>query len=102
MHCNIAKNTLIKSHISTHTIVKKSQQFLVLVVSDEGVGIDEKHIPHLTEQFYLVDKSRQRKTGGFGLGLYIIKMIVKAHNGELIIHSQLNVGTTVTVTLPIE
>jgi len=70
-----------------------------LVIEDFGPGISEKHLPYLTEPFYRVDASRQRKTGGFGLGLYLVKLIVDAHGGALEIKSQENRGTKITVSL---
>ncbi len=76
------------------------EQAVAIYVIDNGVGIDEQHIPQLTEPFYRVDPSRQRQTGGYGLGLYIIKRIVEAHHGQLDIQSKVDQGTTVTVTLP--
>ena len=71
-----------------------------IVIRDHGEGIPPEHLPHLTEPFYRVDPSRQRKTGGYGLGLHLCQMIAKAHGGALQIDSRLNEGTTVTVTLP--
>ncbi|HBE93563.1 MAG TPA: two-component sensor histidine kinase, partial [Gammaproteobacteria bacterium] len=59
------------------------------------------HLPYLTEPFYRADPSRQRKTGGYGLGLYLCRMIAEAHGGALTISSEQNVGTTVTARLPI-
>ena len=76
---------------------QKTKLGWLLVVEDKGVGIPQKHLPHLTEPFYRVDPSRDRKTGGYGLGLYIIKMIVEAHQGKLIIDSEEDVGTKVTI-----
>ncbi|MEN8180468.1 MAG: ATP-binding protein [Pseudomonadota bacterium] len=70
-------------------------------IRDHGEGIAEKHLPYLTEPFYRVDPSRQRKTGGYGLGLHLCRMITEAHGGSLIISSEQNVGTTVTVRLPV-
>ncbi|MFS0662354.1 ATP-binding protein, partial [Niallia alba] len=52
------------------------------------------------ERFYRGDKSRDRKTGGIGIGLSIVKALVEAHHGEIKIDSQLNVGTTVEVKIP--
>lgn len=54
----------------------------------------------MTDAFYRVDASRQRKTGGVGLGLYLVKRIVDAHQGQLTIHSEVDVGTVVKVQLP--
>ena len=70
-----------------------------LSVEDHGKGIPEKDIPAVTEPFYRVDPSRQRDTGGFGLGLYITKMIIDAHHGKLTIDSKENIGTTITIKL---
>ncbi|MBL4703451.1 MAG: HAMP domain-containing histidine kinase [Flavobacteriales bacterium] len=71
---------------------------ICIKVSDQGVGIEEQHIVHLTEPFYRADSARQRQTGGYGLGLYLCRLIVEAHNGTLTIHSRLNEGTTITAT----
>jgi len=71
-----------------------------ITVSDHGNGIDAMHLPHLTEPFYRVDPSRQRETGGYGLGLYLCRMIAEAHGGELQIESEAGKGTRVTVRLP--
>ncbi|MDQ7015940.1 MAG: HAMP domain-containing sensor histidine kinase, partial [Gammaproteobacteria bacterium] len=74
---------------------------VILKVTDYGEGIAAEHLPHLTEPFYRADPSRQRKTGGYGLGLYLIRLIVEAHGGELQIKSELGVGSSVVVCLPI-
>jgi two-component system phosphate regulon sensor histidine kinase PhoR len=73
-----------------------------LTVRDTGQGIDPVHIPRLTERFYRVDSHRSRQLGGTGLGLAIVKHIINRHRGRLIIDSQLGVGTTITVILPLE
>jgi len=69
-------------------------------IQDFGRGIPKDHIPHLTDAFYRVDASRQRKTGGVGLGLYLVKRIIDAHHGTLEITSEEGAGTTVNITLP--
>ena len=69
-------------------------------IEDFGAGIPEDHLPHITEPFYRADASRQRKTGGFGLGLYLVKLIVEAHDGTLKIESRVDQGTKVKVSLP--
>jgi len=73
----------------------------LLIVKDTGIGIATEHIQHLTEPFYRVDPSRDRKTGGYGLGLYIIKMITEAHQGSLKIESELGVGTQISIYIPL-
>lgn len=69
-------------------------------ISDHGEGIDEMHLPRLTERFYRVDTHRSRAQGGTGLGLAIVKHIVNRHRGRLRIHSRLGVGSRFTVILP--
>jgi len=69
-------------------------------VCDEGEGIDPQHLAHLTEPFYRVDPARQRETGGYGLGLYLCRMIAEAHGGSLSIDSQRRQGTCIRVGLP--
>ena len=71
-------------------------------VQDQGEGIAQHHLQHLTEPFYRVDDARLRKTGGFGLGLYLCQLIVQAHGGTLNISSEMGEGTCVTVELEIE
>ncbi|MEO0907835.1 MAG: ATP-binding protein [Pseudomonadota bacterium] len=70
-------------------------------VSDQGEGIAPDQVPHLTRRFYRTDPGRSRASGGTGLGLAIVKHIVERHTGRLDIESQLGVGTTVTIRLPV-
>ncbi|SFK61757.1 ATP-binding protein [Shimia haliotis] len=72
----------------------------VLTVTDNGPGIDEIHIPRLTERFYRIDSHRSREMGGTGLGLAIVKHIVHRHRGRLEIESTLGKGTAISVFLP--
>ena len=72
----------------------------IIEVKDNGEGISEEHITQITEPFYRADSARQRNTGGFGLGLYLCRLIAQAHGGEMIIVSQEAQGTQITVNLP--
>ncbi|MCD4806419.1 MAG: GAF domain-containing protein [Methanococcoides sp.] len=78
----------------------EEEDSLHIKVSDTGIGIAKDLIPHLFQKFYQVDSSIRRKYGGTGLGLYICKNIVEAHNGEIWGESEENVGTTVHARLP--
>lgn len=64
-----------------------------LSVKDNGLGIDERHIPRLTERFYRADASRHTNTGGTGLGLAIVKHVLLRHGGRLEIKSKLGNGS---------
>ena len=69
-------------------------------VKDTGIGIPEKHIDRIFERFYVVDKSRSKRTGGTGLGLSIVKHIVLLHNGKIDVRSVPGEGTTFTIFIP--
>ncbi|EAQ03606.1 phosphate regulon sensor histidine kinase, putative [Pseudooceanicola batsensis HTCC2597] len=73
-----------------------------VTVRDFGPGIEEIHIPRLTERFYRVDSHRSREMGGTGLGLAIVKHIVNRHRGRLRIESEPGQGCRFIVTLPHE
>lgn len=73
---------------------------LILVeVSDNGIGIEEKHLKHLFDRFYRIEKSRSRESGGSGLGLSIVKHILEAHNQTINVRSTPGKGTTFGFTL---
>jgi signal transduction histidine kinase len=80
--------------------VGKSQNELEIVVRDFGVGISEKDIALVFEPFYRVEKSRCKDTGGYGLGLNISQRIMKAHGGDIRLHSLLGKGTRVSLIFP--
>ncbi len=74
----------------------------ILAVADTGPGIDEIHLPRLTERFYRVDVSRSTRTGGTGLGLAIVKHVAQVHGAHLQIDSELGVGSTFSLVFPLE
>jgi two-component system phosphate regulon sensor histidine kinase PhoR len=72
---------------------------VIFEVSDDGPGIEERHLPRLFERFYRVDAGRSRELGGTGLGLAIVKHMVEAMGGEVSVTSAVGRGTTFRVTL---
>jgi two-component system sensor histidine kinase BaeS len=71
-----------------------------MTVADTGRGIPEAELPKIFDQFYRVDPSRARTTGGAGLGLTIVRRLVEAHGGKIEVTSAVGAGTTFTITLP--
>ena len=72
---------------------------ILIEVSDNGLGIDEKHLKHVFDRFYRVDSSRSRKQGGSGLGLSIVKHIIEAHDQTINVRSTPDIGSTFGFTL---
>ena len=72
-----------------------------IVVTDHGIGIDDADLPRLFTPFFRTDRSRSRKTGGVGLGLILARRIAEAHDGEIHVVSEVGVGTSVTLDLPV-
>jgi two-component system, OmpR family, phosphate regulon sensor histidine kinase PhoR len=68
-------------------------------ISDNGIGIEEKHLPRIFERFYRVDRSRTRSEGGSGLGLAIVKHIVEAHGQTVNVRSTEGLGSTFSFTV---
>ncbi len=82
-------------------ISQKSGHTIAVMVSDQGIGINEKDVLHIFERFYRADTSRS-KISGYGLGLAIAKEIVESHKGTISVKSTLAQGTTFTVQLPLK
>lgn len=99
---NLANNALKYSPTGTPVTIRwySRSDKCIVEVEDEGIGIDETHIPRLTERFYRVDDSRSSNTGGTGLGLAIVKHVVAKHGGELKIDSEVGAGSTFTLIFP--
>ncbi len=71
-----------------------------LEVADQGTGISQEALKHITEPFYMADRSRSKTQGGVGLGMSLVKEIVTAHGGSLEVDSTPGVGTIVRIKLP--
>ncbi len=72
---------------------------ILVEITDDGIGIEEKYLPRLFERFYRTDKSRSRQIGGSGLGLAIVKHIIEAHEQTITVRSTENIGSTFGFTL---
>lgn len=85
---------------SIQVLIASSARDIKLSVNDTGQGISSDDLPYVFERFYRADKSRNRITGGSGIGLAISKAIVEAHKGSISVESKVGIGTTFTVILP--
>jgi two-component system, OmpR family, sensor histidine kinase ArlS len=74
----------------------------IITIEDTGCGIAKEDIPNIFNRFYRADKSRTKASGGTGLGLAISKWIIEHHYGTINVTSQINVGTTIKVEIPIK
>lgn len=93
---NLMDNAIKHTPAGTHIVVRwerLNKDYAALTVTDNGPGIPEEHIAHLTERFYRVDTGRSRERGGTGLGLSIVKHVIQNHQGYLTIKSR--VGETI-------
>ncbi len=99
---NIINNALQYTPAGNSVYVKivDSNGYVGFCVQDEGIGIEKDDLPYLFERFYRGDKSRDRKTGGIGIGLSIVKALMDAHRGKIQIDSKWKEGTEITVIFP--
>ncbi len=82
--------------------VYETDRLGIVKVTDTGIGIPETELPLIFERFYRTDKSRNRKSGGAGIGLAIVKSIVNAHGGTVTVESIKEQGSCFTVSIPKE
>lgn len=81
-------------------VIEDTKDSGIIHVEDNGIGIPQEDLKWIFERFYRTDRSRNRKTGGAGVGLTIAKAIVQAHKGKLTVESEEEKGSRFTVTLP--
>lgn len=97
---NALKYTNEKDQLQLTSKIEKNEW--VIQVIDHGIGIADEQKKEIFDRFYRGEQSRNRKTGGYGIGLAIAKWIVEAHHGKITVSDSEPKGTTFTVSLPLK
>lgn len=96
---NAIKHTPAEGTVEVSTAL--TPHHVLLLIRDTGAGIPSEDLPYIFERFYRVDKARGRRAGGTGLGLAIVKGLIEMYGGNIRIESEVEVGTTVKIQLPL-
>lgn len=105
---NILTNTLRYTpvqgiiKIMTSIVTETERSWVKITIADNGSGISTEDLPHVFDHFYRADKSRNRKSGGSGIGLAIVRQLVEIHGGRVEVESVLGKGSCFLVSLPID
>ncbi len=99
---SLVENAIAYSEVGTQVTVttERSEEYVVISVTDQGIGIAPGEVDRIFERFYRADQARSRATGGTGLGLAIVKHIATNHGGRVEVSSTLGGGSTFTLRLP--
>jgi len=99
--CNLIENGIKYSPEKADITVKtfNSKNHLHILISDKGEGIDKKEIKKIFDKFYRISKGNTHNIKGYGLGLYYVKQVAKAHNWDLKVESNVGKGTLFTIII---
>ena len=98
---NSLKYTPAGGHIHAFSARSQDGASVLVTLTDDGIGIAPEHQPHIFDRFYRVDSSRTKETGGSGLGLSIARWIAERHDIEITLTSEVDVGTSITLAIPL-
>ncbi len=98
---NLLSNAIKYSHDRKEIYVKlwKTEKLIYIEVEDKGIGIPEDQIDHIFDKFYRVENNNVAENSGAGLGLTVVKDIVEAHNGKILVESRIDQGSKFTIIL---
>jgi len=101
---NLIKNALQFTDPNGHITVTVAEDsgYMKVTVTDDGIGIPAKDLPHVFDRFFQVETHLTRRYGGMGLGLAVAKSMIDLHNGRIWVESEEGKGSTFTFLLPIE
>jgi two-component system phosphate regulon sensor histidine kinase PhoR len=99
---NLLTNAITYSpeNTSVYLSLHESETHGIIIIRDEGIGMDKKEIPRIFERFYRIDRARSRNSGGTGLGLAIVKHLIEAHHGRIFVESEQGKGTQFKILIP--
>jgi len=99
---NILANSIKFTEVGGNIYIKNYlyENYINISIKDNGIGIPKKDIEYIFERFYRVDKSRNKETGGIGVGLSIAESILNAHNGKIVVNSEIGKGTEFIIKIP--
>lgn len=95
----VVLNDLIDEVAADMELLDDTPDECTILVADNGIGVEQEHLPHLFERFYRVDKGRSRKLGGTGLGLSIVRNAVAFHGGTISVRNRDKGGLEFVFTL---
>lgn len=100
---NLISNAIKYSQSGDSVSIKITHNYnvAILAIKDTGLGISKEDLPLIFERFYRGEKSRNRDTGGSGIGLAIVKSLIDAHNWDIDVNSELDIGTEFVLYIPI-
>ncbi|MEG6585261.1 sensor histidine kinase [Dendrosporobacter sp. 1207_IL3150] len=87
--------------VATRSVFENSMSWLLVEVSDTGTGIAAEDLPYIFNHFYRSDKARDRKSGGSGIGLAIVKQLIESHGGKVLVKSHEGRGSVFSLYIPI-
>ena len=97
---NSLKYTPAGGHIHAYSVLASDHSAVIVTLTDDGIGIAPEHLDRIFDRFYRVDSSRTKETGGSGLGLSIARWIAERHDIKITLRSEVDEGTTVTLSIP--
>jgi len=97
---NLIENSIKYKALKIDIFLQKMKNKIILIVKDNGIGIPKEKLPYIFDEFYRVDESHNKNIKGFGLGLSIVKNILKAHNAKIKVKSER--GVEFIIEFPVE
>lgn len=99
---NLLENAVKYGKSRVDVSLTQMKESVEICISDDGKGIPESELPFIFEPFYRVDKSRDKSTGGYGLGLSLVREIIRQHQGSIVVESNPGIKTSFRIIVPVQ